>query len=112
MFALIAFAFALIAVACHNPIVWDESPNVTSWEAAEWLDVATWNVGTVRSTVLVLDVEGTQRAQLVQSIAALRTAVLKSDPLVARLSSQSGQRNRIVMRARTLNNARYAEGVA
>jgi len=100
MFALIAFAFALIAVACHNPIVWDESPNVTSCEAAEWLDVATWNVG-----------EGTQRAQLVQSIAELRTTMIKSDPLVARLSSQSGQRNRIVMRARTLNNARYAEGV-
>ena len=107
MFVLIAFAFALIAVACHNPIVWDESPNVTSCEAAEWLDVAMWDVGTIRPAVLVLDVAGMQRTQLVQSIDALRTAILGNDPFVARLSSQSGQRNRLAMRARTLTNDRF-----
>lgn len=111
MFALILYvvwpALAFIASLFHNPIVWDESPNVTPRESAEWLDVATWDVGTIRPTVLVLDVEGTQRAQLVQSIAELRTTMIKSDPLVARLSSQSGQRNRIAMRARTLTNDRF-----
>ena len=65
------------------------------------VDHPTWAIDTVEE----------QRATLLDSIASLRTAMLASDPLVARLRTSDADRNRITMRVRSVSNARYTAGV-
>ena len=101
MFVLVAFAFALIAAACHNPIVWDESPDVTASEEAEWSDLATWHI----------DDAAPLRVSVLASVDALRSAMIANGPLVARLRTSDADRYRTMMRVRSVSNARYSAAV-